>query len=66
MPPTQVQGVLEHELGAPLKDVFEWIDLQTPLGSASISQVRKDCCTLFRKAEHRTDGPGLTLSQCSH
>ena len=24
MPPTQVQGVLEYELGAPLNDVFEW------------------------------------------
>ena len=45
MPPTQVQAVLEHELGAPLRDVFEWIDLQTPLGSASISQVSKHCCT---------------------
>lgn len=45
MPPTQVQQVLEHELGAPLRDVFEWIDLQTPLGSASISQVSNCCCT---------------------
>ena len=66
MPPTQVQGVLEYELGAPLNDVFEWIDLQTPLGSASISQVSKYCCTLFRKAEHCTEVPGLPLSQCSH
>ena len=45
MPPNQVQGVLEYELGAPLRDVFEWIDLETPLGSASISQVSKSCCT---------------------
>ena len=39
MPPAQTRAVLERELGAPLEEVFEWIDLETPLGSASISQV---------------------------
>jgi predicted unusual protein kinase regulating ubiquinone biosynthesis (AarF/ABC1/UbiB family) len=42
MPPSQVRAVIESELGgAPLDAVFEWIDLDTPLGSASISQVHK-------------------------
>ena len=39
MPPAQTKEVIERELNAPLEDVFEWIDLQKPLGSASISQV---------------------------
>ena len=40
MPPAQTRSVLERELGGTrLEEVFEWIDLETPLGSASISQV---------------------------
>jgi len=39
MPPAQTKEVIERELNAPLEDVFEWIDLEKPLGSASISQV---------------------------
>ncbi len=39
MPPSQTKEVIERELNAPLEDVFEWIDLEKPLGSASISQV---------------------------
>jgi predicted unusual protein kinase regulating ubiquinone biosynthesis (AarF/ABC1/UbiB family) len=39
MPAEQVRAVIERELGAPLESVFEWIDLEEPLGSASISQV---------------------------
>lgn len=42
MPASQVREVIEHELGGvPLETVFEWIDLDSPLGSASISQVHK-------------------------
>lgn len=41
MPACQARAVLERELGGtPLEQVFEWIDLEKPLGSASISQVR--------------------------
>ncbi len=44
MPPAQTKEVIERELNARLEDVFEWIDLEKPLGSASISQVL--CCGL--------------------
>lgn len=45
MPPDQTLKVIERELGGvSLEDVFEWIDLEQPLGSASISQVHLlDC-----------------------
>ncbi len=37
----QARACIEHELGvSDLAEVFEWIDLEEPLGSASISQVR--------------------------
>jgi hypothetical protein len=40
MPPAQAQRMIEKELGlGSLDEVFEWIDLEDPLGSASISQV---------------------------
>lgn len=39
MPAEQAREVIERELGVPLEAVFEWIELDTPLGSASISQV---------------------------
>ena len=39
MPPAQTKEVIESELNAKLEQVFEWIDLDKPLGSASISQV---------------------------
>ena len=40
MPAEKARQVVEEELrGTPLEEVFEWIDLDTPLGSASISQV---------------------------
>lgn len=42
MPAAQVRAVIEEELGnVPMDQVFEWIDLDNPLGSASISQVHK-------------------------
>ena len=40
MPASQARAVIEEELGGlPLEEVFEWIDLDEPLGSASIAQV---------------------------
>jgi predicted unusual protein kinase regulating ubiquinone biosynthesis (AarF/ABC1/UbiB family) len=42
MPAAQVRAVIEEELGnVPMDQIFEWIDLDNPLGSASISQVHK-------------------------
>lgn len=42
MPADQVRAVIESELGGiSLDQAFEWIDLDSPLGSASISQVHK-------------------------
>jgi predicted unusual protein kinase regulating ubiquinone biosynthesis (AarF/ABC1/UbiB family) len=42
MPAAQAAAVIRRELGGvPLDQVFEWIDLDTPLGSASIAQVHK-------------------------
>jgi len=42
MPADRAQAVIERELGgAPLGDVFEWIDLEKPLGAASVAQVHK-------------------------
>ncbi len=46
MPPAQVRASIEGELGAPLEQVFEWINLDKPLGSASISQVCTSACVL--------------------
>ena len=38
----QTRRVIQRELGdLPLEQVFQWIDLDAPLGSASIAQV---CC----------------------
>lgn len=35
----QTRRVIERELGGiPMDEVFEWIDLEHPLGSASIAQ----------------------------
>ncbi len=39
MPASQAREVIERELGAPIEALFEWIELDEPLGSASISQV---------------------------
>ena len=49
----QTRGVIEKELGgAKIEDVFEWIDLDKPLGSASLAQVwtamaHAMCCMLM-------------------
>lgn len=40
MPIEQTRAAIQRELGIQrLEDVFEWIDLEEPLGSASIAQV---------------------------
>lgn len=44
MPPAQTKQVIESELNAKLEQVFQWIDLEKPLGSASISQVSHVPC----------------------
>ena len=42
MPADEVRTLLQEQLGvSDLGDVFEWIDLENPLGSASIAQVHK-------------------------
>ena len=41
MPAAQVREIVEAEAGRPLEDVFESIDLEVPLGSASIGQVHR-------------------------
>lgn len=44
MPAQQTRSVIEEELGGVLlEEVFEWIDLEQPLGSASIAQVLYLC-----------------------
>ena len=39
MSPEKTKQVIEQRLGKPIDDVFAWIDLAAPLGSASIAQV---------------------------
>ena len=39
MPADQVRQIIEAELGAPIDLLFEWLELDEPLGSASIAQV---------------------------
>lgn len=42
MPPSETEAILKQELQVDtLSTVFEWIDLEKPLGSASIAQVHK-------------------------
>lgn len=42
MSPHETEAILKRELNVDsLSVVFEWIDLQDPLGSASIAQVHK-------------------------
>lgn len=54
MPPSQVKQVIEEELGGiSLDQIFEWIDLDNPLGSASISQVHKGKLRALPRKERR-------------
>ena len=52
MPASQARAVIEEELGGlPLEEVFDWIDLDEPLGSASIAQVpRSDTMAMWQAA----------------
>jgi len=44
MPAQKVEKLLKRELGVDnLSEIFSEIDLDSPLGSASIAQVRKKC-----------------------
>ncbi|GIL83202.1 hypothetical protein Vretifemale_12058 [Volvox reticuliferus] len=46
------RAALQQELGvSDLSELFEWIDLETPLGSASISQVHKARLRRFSRTE---------------
>lgn len=71
MSPQRVREVLQGELGGtPIEDVFEWLDLDKPLGSASIAQVlcllyvskvawlllSSECAALLRTASKATLG----------
>ncbi|MEW5318649.1 MAG: hypothetical protein WDW38_009856 [Sanguina aurantia] len=52
MPIEQARAAIQRELGIQrLEDVFEWIDLEEPLGSASIAQVHKAKLRRFTNAE---------------
>ena len=39
MTPEKTKEIIEQRLGKPIDEVFAWIDLSKPLGSASIAQV---------------------------
>eukprot|EP01025_Chloroclados_australasicus_P041555 TRINITY_DN4403_c1_g1_i2.p1 TRINITY_DN4403_c1_g1~~TRINITY_DN4403_c1_g1_i2.p1 ORF type:complete len:589 (-),score=89.91 TRINITY_DN4403_c1_g1_i2:316-2082(-) len=57
MPPEKVREVLQSELKVQdVNEVFEWIDLEKPLGSASISQVHK--AKLNRNGHKNGNGNG--------
>jgi predicted unusual protein kinase regulating ubiquinone biosynthesis (AarF/ABC1/UbiB family) len=48
--PPEVTTILERELAGPqLSNVFEWIDLEKPLGSASIAQVHMAKLRQYRR-----------------
>lgn len=53
MPADRARDVIEGELGVPLETVFEWIDLEKPLGSASIAQVHKAKLLLPQRRRRR-------------
>jgi predicted unusual protein kinase regulating ubiquinone biosynthesis (AarF/ABC1/UbiB family) len=59
MPPPQAGQCIQEELGSnnPLDKIFEWIDLEHPLGSASISQVHKAKLSCYKgKPSHGVGG----------
>lgn len=64
MPAAKARAVIEDGLGgAPLGDVFQWIDLESPLGSASVAQVHK--ARLRGAASRRTVVGGLARCRLS-
>lgn len=49
MPAGQVREIILREFGVRrLEDIFEWIDLEAPLGSASLAQVGLSLSSLSR------------------
>ena len=57
MPASQARAVIEEELGGlPLEEVFEWIELDKPLGSASIAQVPMSILTSLDTSAKMTAG----------
>ena len=47
MPAQKTRAVIQQELaGTPIEDVFEWIELEDVLGSASIAQVSHEALAL--------------------
>ena len=64
MPIAQARQVLQQELGgAAVEDVFEWIDLEQPLGSASVAQVLRQGCITCNTCTNCESRPNL---QCVH
>lgn len=60
MPAAQAVAVMEAELaGRPLDDIFEWINLETPLGSASIAQVRPNAAVVREGLEQEQQNSKL-------
>ncbi|WIA37974.1 hypothetical protein OEZ86_001350 [Tetradesmus obliquus] len=55
MAPERATQVLCQELGiSDVREVFEWIDMDTPIGSASISQVHKAQLRRFPRSQLRS------------
>ena len=62
MPASQARAVIEEELGGlPLEEVFDWIDLEEPLGSASIAQVPVPCSSTMQQRTWLTWPPDRDL-----
>lgn len=64
MSPQQTRSVLQTELGGvPIEEIFEWIDLEQPLGSASIAQVHT--FFIYQAAVHVAPSFVLKVFQCA-
>jgi len=56
----KTRGVLEAELGGvPMEEVFEWIDLENVLGSASIAQASQQLILVLCVAGKGMGGPAF-------
>lgn len=68
MPVERTRAVIEQELrGVPIEEVFEWIDLDNVLGSASIAQVplsRPRTATLYQITACTTKNCLLIIALC--
>eukprot|EP00798_Chlamydomonas_sp_ICE-L_P027625 gene27625-7262_t len=57
MSPEMTRAAIQRELGVEnLGEVFEWIDMEKPLGSASVSQVHKAKLRTFSKQQIKAAG----------